>query len=91
MSRGRCPGCGAEDASCKKIRTHMNSCSKVIELYQTNPEAVIDPEEEFVRHREYLESEEGQAAREARRLAVRDDLREAGRRAQARQSARWSK
>lgn len=90
MSRGRCPGCGFEDASCKKVRNHMNTCAEVVALYQSNPSAVIDPEDEFVRHKAYLESPEHLAEKEARRLAVRQGHIESARARQERQKARWS-
>ena len=69
MSRGRCPGCGIEDASCKAVRGHMNDCPEVLAMYR-DPERkalVIDPEEEFKRYRTWLASPEGQAELQAQR------------------------
>lgn len=90
MSRGRCPGCGYEDASCKKVRSHMNTCPSVVELYRSSPESVIDPEDEFVRHKAYLDSPEAQAEKEAARAEKRQGYIDSARIRQERQKARWS-
>lgn len=90
MSRGRCSGCGLEDASCSKIRTHVMSCSEYVALFKTTPDDCLDPEDEYVKHRQWLESEEGQAAREERREIVTQRAREAGDRRTAAARERWS-
>ena len=67
MSRGRCPGCGAEDASSKKIRSHMNECAEVARLHQEDPGRLIDPEAEASRWSEWMGSPEGQEALQSAR------------------------
>jgi hypothetical protein len=73
VSAGRCPGCGYEDASCRVVRSHMHGCSEVAVLFRerTTRALVIDPEDEYRRYREWLDSPEGQEFKAAER-SVRD-------------------
>lgn len=66
MSRGRCSGCGAEDASCKKIRAHTMSCSEFIALYKEHPDRALDPEAEFRRYK--ASADDVQATSDAREV-----------------------
>lgn len=89
MSRGRCSGCGLEDASCSKIRTHVMSCPQYVALFQSEPQRCLDPEDEYVQHKAWLGSEEGQAAREERREVVTQAARAAGEKRVAAARSRW--
>lgn len=76
MSRGRCAGCGYEDASCKKVRTHVNTCPEFLVLYKTEPARAIDPEDEFVRFKALTETFEYQEARDEEKSAKHAKYRE---------------
>jgi hypothetical protein len=84
MSAGRCAGCGKTDPSCKKIKTHVMSCPDFIELYKQNPEAALDPEAEFTRHK--LEQDDTKEERRDTRIA---GLRKEGAAKVAVQQGRW--
>lgn len=60
MSRGKCSGCGLENASCAKIRTHINTCPDYVKLFHEAPEKCLDPEDEMVQFAAYRDSDEGQ-------------------------------
>lgn len=89
MSRGRCPGCGAENASCKVIRSHMMTCEDVQELYRTDPARVVDPEVEYRRYAEWKKSPEGQAAKAERNASRAENFRSTAEAILERQRQRW--
>jgi hypothetical protein len=75
MSRGRCSGCGAENASCKKIRTHVNTCPEYISLFKSEPEKCLDPEDEYRRHQQFLKTDDAQVAKDEARQTKHDAYR----------------
>lgn len=76
MSRGRCAGCGYEDASCKKVRSHVQSCPEFVTLFKEHPERAIDPEDEYVRWKDHTESFEYQMAKDEAKTALYAKYRE---------------
>lgn len=76
MSAGRCSGCGKEDKSCKVISSHILSCPQYREKFLEDSDSVREPEDEYRRHQEYLQTDEGimerEEQREANHLAYKD-------------------
>lgn len=46
MPLGRCSGCGATDASAKRIAAHVEECPAYKQLYKEHPERALSPAEE---------------------------------------------
>jgi hypothetical protein len=89
MSRGRCSGCGFENVSCKVVKTHVRTCPDYVALFKENPDAALDPEEEYRKHREAHDSEEGEAARDERQQDRAAEFRSNAEAILQRQRERW--
>lgn len=89
MTRGRCAGCGKEDASCKKIKTHIASCPEYLELWTTDPDRALDPEEEFLRWKAHVESDDYIMAKEEATSAKYAGYRREAELKIARSKTRW--
>jgi hypothetical protein len=61
VSRGRCSGCGWEHVSCQVVRDHVNTCPDYLLRFKQDPQMCLDPEDEFLSHRRWLETPEGEA------------------------------
>jgi hypothetical protein len=51
VSAGRCSGCGFEDVSCRKVKTHVLTCSVYLALYRSDPDRCLSPEVAYVKFR----------------------------------------
>ena len=89
MSAGRCSGCGLEDRSCKKIGTHIHTCSSFLELFRSDPDKALEPEEEYRRYHAWLKTEEGQEFLDDQRADRIDAYREEGEERLERHRERW--
>lgn len=50
MPLGRCAGCGASDASARRMAAHISECEDYKELYRTSPDRALSPAEEQKRY-----------------------------------------
>lgn len=90
MARGRCSGCGYEDASAPKVARHVAGCSEYAALYRTDPESCLTPIAEAERYaREQASAEEQDRRAEAKSQAV-DRWREFQELRAERDRLRWS-
>ena len=89
--RGRCAGCGYENASVARVARHTSQCEPYLKMYQADAAGALAPEAEWVRYH----SVDAQAEREEVAEDQRSERREANRllnamRAEAALS-RWSR
>lgn len=90
MARGRCAGCGHEDASARQTAKHVNSCPAYLELYRTDPARALSPEAEAERWARFRETDEhAMAKHEARERFLVDVKAKNDRRIDAQQE-RWA-
>lgn len=71
MTIGRCAGCGFTHVSCQKVRSHVTTCPKYIELFKTDRAKCLDPTDEYIRWKRDEDSPEAKADAKELRLATR--------------------
>lgn len=89
VTKGRCAGCGFEDASERKVRIHTIGCPEFIALWKANPEQALEPAEA---HAQYHQVEAKEARKEAHQDqfdTVRGQLQELAARRQEADRERW--
>lgn len=67
----------------------MQDCPEAIRKYRAG-EDLLDPEDEYRRHRDWLKSPEGQAALDAEHTRTYAESRDASEARQERQRAKWT-
>lgn len=90
MARGRCSGCGHEDASSAKVRRHTAGCAQYARLYRERPELCFDPESEMARHAAEQESDEAQERKAEAKVEAVDRWREFQERRAEASRQRWA-
>lgn len=90
MARGRCAGCGQEDASAKKIERHINTCPQYLDLWRTDPDRALSPTAEAERWSEVKESDDYDLAKHERRERFLVDVKVKNDKKIEAQTQRWT-
>ncbi len=86
MALGRCAGCGITAPS-RQVKIHVLGCVEYLALHRTTPERCLDPEADYLRHKQETDTPEARARRRDSRLRERfQDLDEQ----YDRQQKRWA-